>query len=368
MFKKRARPNSASARQRDEEGDGESGAVPVAEGPKRVRLTGGSSSSTGGTDSGLIGASTKRSELDTNAKIEAKLADTTLSGIKATGVKGLTPADDITRRMEVDTELDQDNRAVQERNQEIHKGLKDGTLEKGVYRGLKGYMQYAEKGEGAIHASKFNGLLGPIRNSLSNVRSTLRVEYWGVSGDGGICKDYKETGYCGYGDGCKFMHDRGDYKQGFHLDREWEAKQKAIEAKKRERWEKRLQKRVALKEAGKEVNEDEESSSQDSNDDSDAELPTACPACDNKWENCSSIPIQTVCGHYFCEDCAMTNFAKSPTCMACDRPTNGIFNSCDALEAKIKQKKADREAKRKKKQGESQARGPSVQWQVHVDT
>jgi hypothetical protein len=29
------------------------------------------------------------------------------------------------------------------------------------------------------------------------------------------CKDYKETGRCGYGDSCKFMHDRGDYKVCF---------------------------------------------------------------------------------------------------------------------------------------------------------
>lgn len=25
--------------------------------------------------------------------------------------------------------------------------------------------------------------------------------------------------YCGYGDACKFMHDRGDYKSGWELDR-----------------------------------------------------------------------------------------------------------------------------------------------------
>ena len=34
-----------------------------------------------------------------------------------------------------------------------------------------------------------------------------------------ICKDYKETGYCGYGDSCKFIHDRGDYKSGWEIDR-----------------------------------------------------------------------------------------------------------------------------------------------------
>ena len=40
-----------------------------------------------------------------------------------------------------------------------------------------------------------------------------------------ICKDWKETGYCGFGDACKFMHDRGDYKAGWELERDWNAKQ-----------------------------------------------------------------------------------------------------------------------------------------------
>jgi hypothetical protein len=42
-----------------------------------------------------------------------------------------------------------------------------------------------------------------------------------------ICKDYKETGYCGFGDSCKFMHDRGDYKSGWQLEREWKEEQTA---------------------------------------------------------------------------------------------------------------------------------------------
>eukprot|EP00494_Astrolonche_serrata_P033488 UN33757 len=41
-----------------------------------------------------------------------------------------------------------------------------------------------------------------------------------------ICKDYKETGYCGYGDSCKFLHDRTDYKAGWQIERDWEAAQK----------------------------------------------------------------------------------------------------------------------------------------------
>lgn len=57
------------------------------------------------------------------------------------------------------------------------------------------------------------GLHGPLRAS-SNVRMTVRFDY-----QPDICKDYKETGFCGYGDACKFVHDRGDYKSGWELDR-----------------------------------------------------------------------------------------------------------------------------------------------------
>ncbi|KVI04330.1 Zinc finger, CCCH-type [Cynara cardunculus var. scolymus] len=34
-----------------------------------------------------------------------------------------------------------------------------------------------------------------------------------------VCKDYKQTGYCGYGESCKFLHDYGDYKSGWHQRR-----------------------------------------------------------------------------------------------------------------------------------------------------
>lgn len=40
------------------------------------------------------------------------------------------------------------------------------------------------------------------------------------------CKDYYERGYCGRGDTCIFIHDRGDYKSGNQLDAEYEAAKK----------------------------------------------------------------------------------------------------------------------------------------------
>jgi len=56
---------------------------------------------------------------------------------------------------------------------------------------------------------------GPIR-APAHLRSTIRWDY-----QPDICKDFKETGFCGFGDSCKFMHDRTDYKLGWQLEREY---------------------------------------------------------------------------------------------------------------------------------------------------
>ena len=54
---------------------------------------------------------------------------------------------------------------------------------------------------------------GPQR-APAHLRATVR---WDYAPD--ICKDFKETGFCGFGDSCKFMHDRSDYKFGWQLER-----------------------------------------------------------------------------------------------------------------------------------------------------
>lgn len=331
------------------EGDGDAGAVPVSNKKTKASIT---SAASGSNEGVLIAASTKMGDRDAAIKLESRQNDSTLSGIKANDHRAARPADDATRLLEIDTPADQDARAIHERNEAIHKGLKDGTLEKGVYRGLAGYKRYANRGEGAIAASKYTGLLGPTRNTLSNVRSTLRIEFWNASSgtDGGICKDYKETGYCGFGDTCKYAHDRSDYKSGHILEAEWEAKQKKAEEEKRNRWEKRMQKRA---EAGAQAGDSSPSSSESE----DENVPQACPSCNSKWEECKSMPIITVCSHHFCEDCAMESFARTPNCMTCNAPTNGIFNSCDALEEKLKQKKAQKLDKKAGGQSSSSGRG-----------
>merc|ERR1719310_974237 len=79
-----------------------------------------------------------------------------------------------------------------------------------------------------------------------------------------VCKDYKQTGYCGYGDACIFLHDRGDYKAGWQLDQEWEEEQK----KKREREE-----RIAN---GEFVEDEEDDDAKRSKGD---DLPFGCAIC-----------------------------------------------------------------------------------------
>jgi RING finger protein 113A len=90
----------------------------------------------------------------------------------------------------------------------------------GIYRGQAFYKNYMPKDPAQIGANKYTGTQGPIR-ATAYMRSTAVIDY-----KPDICKDYKETGYCGYGDSCKFIHDRGDYKTSYELEAEWEQEQK----------------------------------------------------------------------------------------------------------------------------------------------
>ena len=70
--------------------------------------------------------------------------------------------------------------------------------------------------------------------------------------------------------------------------------------------------------------------------DSDEDVPFACLICRKNFTN----PVVTRCGHYFCSDCAIKRFAKTPKCIACGAPTAGIFNRADKILAKMNKKKS----------------------------
>ncbi len=117
---------------------------------------------------------------------------------------------------EMETELDRDAQALFEKSLEINKEL-EGKADDKVYRGLNNYAQYYKKKDTAAgNASSGMVRKGPIR-APAHLRATVRWDY-----QPDICKDYKETGFCGFGDSCKFLHDRSDYKAGWQLEQEHE--------------------------------------------------------------------------------------------------------------------------------------------------
>ena len=78
-----------------------------------------------------------------------------------------------------------------------------------------------------------------------------------------------------------------------------------------------------------------------SSSDSDEDIPFACLICRKPYTD----PVVTRCGHYFCSACAIKRFAKTPKCLACGAPTNGIFNRAEKVIEKMrKAKEANAEA------------------------
>ncbi|KAG0307230.1 hypothetical protein BGZ98_000737 [Dissophora globulifera] len=227
---------------------------------------------------------------------------------KAT-LEGNVRIDDATRTHDIDTAHDRDAQAIIDRHMRaVENGLEDTTAGQGdgndLYKGMAAYKSHVQRPE--TTNSKIR--VGPMRAS-GNIRVTNRFDY-----QPDICKDYKETGFCGYGDSCIYMHDRGDYKAGWQLDQEWEAEQRA--------------KKLALIQG---LDEDE-SSSEDED-----EVPFACIICREEFK----FPVVTKCNHYFCEKCALKRYQKTPKCAACQVPTGGIFNPVSKdFKKKVEERKA----------------------------
>lgn len=114
--------------------------------------------------------------------------------------------------VEIDTEKDKDAQAIFEKSLEINRE-QEGKADDKVYRGMNNYTQFYKKKDSAL-GNASSGLVrkGPMR-APAHLRATVRWDY-----QPDICKDYKETGFCGFGDSCKFLHDRSDYKHGWQLE------------------------------------------------------------------------------------------------------------------------------------------------------
>ncbi|XP_055513103.1 E3 ubiquitin-protein ligase RNF113A [Leucoraja erinacea] len=203
---------------------------------------------------------------------------------------------------QLDTEKDKDMQAIFERSQKVQEELKGKDDEK-LYRGINNYIKYIKPKDTSM-ANAASGMVrkGPIR-APEHLRATVRWDY-----QPDICKDYKETGFCGFGDSCKFLHDRSDYKHGWQIERE-------------------------LDEGRYSVNDDE---NYEVSSDEDA-MPFKCFICRTSFTN----PVMTKCKHYFCESCALQHYRKSKRCYVCNEQTNGVFNPAKELMAKMKKHKAE---------------------------
>ncbi|XP_077227695.1 zinc finger CCCH domain-containing protein 1-like [Tasmannia lanceolata] len=220
-----------------------------------------------------------------------------------------------TATLETETEFDRDARAIRERAlkraEDSLKG-KTKTLDEKVYRGINGYTDYKAgfRREQTLAGEKAGGAHGPLRAS-AHIRTSMRFDY-----QPDICKDYKETGYCGFGDSCKFMHDRGDYKSGWQMEREWEEAE-------------------MVRKRNLAMGVDDVDGAGLSDDDEDNSLPFACFICRQPFED----PVVTNCKHYFCEHCALKHHSKNKKCFVCNKPTLGIFNTAHEIRKKMAEKK-----------------------------
>jgi RING finger protein 113A len=219
-------------------------------------------------------------------------------------------------------------------------------------------------GEDGIFRDKKRNVFhaGPIR-AATNVRTTARFDY-----QPDICKDYKETGFCGYGDTCIYLHDRTDTLSGWQIEKNFEEQQKKLqEAKQLEAF--------AL---GNSVDQSATTATTTNTETNGTEdgIPFACFLCRGHFRN----PVVTNCQHYFCESCILdhirqqqqqtstttsshnNNHNNNHLCPICQKYTGGVFNAPTKLIAK-KRKILGKSYRENHNQNEDE----SLSWQRYFE-
>ncbi|XP_064471282.1 E3 ubiquitin-protein ligase RNF113A-like [Ornithodoros turicata] len=296
MFIKKPRFRGGASRKRkdsDEDGSSEDETRVVKKGRK-----------VGSLNPMIQGTSQKKKKLEAVASSDSEDESSIVVSYKSKRSTEMEGPKDMgaTAILEIDTEKDKDAQTIFERAQQVNKDLK-GKADDKIYRGLNNYTQYITKKDTA-QGNASSGMVrkGPIR-APENIRSTVRWDY-----QPDICKDYKETGFCGFGDSCKFMHDRSDYKHGWQLEMEMEKNTYGEEDTSRY-----------------EIASDDE------------ELPFKCIICRKSFVD----PVVTKCNHYFCEKCALKQYRKRTRCFVCGQQTSGVFNPAKDLIQRLKKKEAE---------------------------
>jgi RING finger protein 113A len=174
-------------------------------------------------------------------------------------------------------------------------------------------------------------LAGPLR-ATTFVRTTARFDY-----QPDICKDYKETGFCGFGDTCIYLHDRGDTKSGWQMEQEYEERKRKEEDKKSREMDRFMKSMMCgevgtavasskAKEGGEDFDHDYSNNQSNKHNNLDDGIPYACHICRGPFRN----PVVTTCGHYFCESCMQHRLRESTPssscCPICQKDTHGVLN------------------------------------------
>jgi RING finger protein 113A len=158
-------------------------------------------------------------------------------------------------------------------------------------------------------------LAGPLK-APTNIRTTTRFDY-----QPDICKDYKDTGFCGFGDSCIYLHDRGDTLSGWQLEQQWEQEQ----AEKKRKQQEQVDAFMNPNNHNKTKNGAADSIIEDDG------LPFACFICRNAFTD----PIVTHCGHYYCQACILKHVqSTSALCPVCNKDTHSVFHQPTKLLSK----------------------------------
>jgi len=197
-------------------------------------------------------------------------------------------------------------------------------------------METISKSQSLKDPTRNKFLAAPIR-APTNIRTTCQFDY-----QPNICKDYKQTGFCGFGDSCIYLHDRGNTLAGWELEKVWETTQQ----KKKEAQEQQLT-QFMNKYNNNNNNNNKEGEGGEIATTSDAVtvttddgLPFACYLCRKAFDE----PIVTQCGHYFCQSCLQDHFTNkgengdnvmsdcgttnniNQKCPICRHETHGVMN------------------------------------------
>ncbi|NWW32415.1 R113A protein, partial [Panurus biarmicus] len=203
---------------------------------------------------------------------------------------------------ELDTEKEKDAQAIFERSQKIQEELR-GKEDDKIYRGINNYQKYVKPKDTSMgNASSGMVRKGPIR-APEHLRATVRWDY-----QPDICKDYKETGFCGFGE--IESHLLCSPLIYYFMPHTWAGLASPLTP---------LWFTFSADDENYEVSSDEE------------DMPFKCFICRGSFKN----PVVT--------NCALQHYRRSQRCYVCDKQTNGVFNPAKELMAKLEKHKGEEE-------------------------